>query len=331
MIILAHGDVARILRNREQEVLDAVADAYRAHQRGATSLPHSVFLRFPGQPRNRVIGLPAYLGDDDAPVAGIKWIASFPGNLDRGLARASALMVLNDPSTGRPVAVLEASAISARRTGASAALAAGLLQGARPDSGVALIGCGVINFEVLRFLRRALPHLHEVTVYDVAPDRAQGFAARCAAEWPDDPVVDVARDAVTAIGRQQLVSIATTAARPHLDLSSSQPGSLILHVSLRDLTVGAILASDNVVDDVDHVCREQTSLHLAAQQVGNRRFIRGTIGGLLQDGQPTSRAADRPTVFSPFGLGILDLAVARLVWACALKEGLGLAVPDFLP
>ncbi|MFI5527235.1 2,3-diaminopropionate biosynthesis protein SbnB [Kitasatospora sp. NPDC051853] len=329
MLILGADDVRRVLDGAEQEVLAAVRQAYRLHAQGRTVLPHSVFLRFPDQPRDRIIGLPGYLGDD-TPVAGIKWISSFPGNLEKGLERASAAVILNSTDTGMPEAVLEGSVISARRTAAGAAAAAAALVPATADTGVSLIGCGVINFEVLRFLLAALPELSSVTVFDLDGARAAAFAARCADRWPTLKVT-VAGTADEALAAHPLVCLATTAAAPHLTTDACRPGTLLLHLSLRDLTPESVLSAVNVVDDPDHVCREATSLHLAEQAVGHREFITTTIGDLLSAEAPARRDEDRVTVVSPFGLGVLDLAVADLTRRRAQALGLGTRVPGFLP
>ncbi|MFJ2744330.1 2,3-diaminopropionate biosynthesis protein SbnB [Streptomyces sp. NPDC087440] len=332
MLIVGHREVRALLDGHEKEVLELVADAYRLHDEGRTALPHSVFLRFPEDDRNRIIGLPAHLGGDD-PVAGMKWIASFPGNVARGVERASASLILNSMADGRPEAFLEASVISARRTGASAALAAGLLTEAAGDGvphGMGLVGLGPINLEVLRFTAARLPSLREALVYDLDRARAEEFAAQASAVVPD-VAVRVADDAAQALGTYALVSLATTAGTPHMDLSDCRPDATVLHVSLRDLSVEAVLGAQNVVDDTDHVCRERTSLHLAEQATGGREFVDAEIGALLRGASGFRREPGRRVVFSPFGLGVLDLALARWVRDRADAQGVGVRVEGFLP
>ena len=329
VLILRGAEVLSLLVGHEHDVLAAVRQAYEAHAGGDSSLPHSSFLRFPSDERNRIIALPAYLGEEFA-VAGIKWVSSFPGNLDVGLDRASAVVILNSARTGRPEAIIEGSIISAQRTAASAALAAQHLQQGRESDAAAFLGCGLINFEIARFLRAALPQLKHFTVCDLAAGRAQQFAARCRTVFSVD--VEVVPDARALLRSAPLVSLATTAARPHInDLSDCAPGATLLHISLRDLAPEVILASDNVVDDVDHVCRAQTSVHLAEQLVGNRDFIRCTLADIMR-GKAPARSDERSiAVFSPFGLGVLDLALSKFVCDRARQLARGSLIKSFLP
>lgn len=330
ILLLKGREVVDLLDGREQEIMLRVRRAYEAHARRLTALPHSTFLRFPGDDKNRIIALPAYLGDS-FDVAGIKWVSSFPDNIGLKLNRASAVLILNSTRTGRPEAVIEGSVISARRTAASAALAAQHLHGDRGDTLFGLVGTGVINFEIVRFLRAALPRLKTCVVFDTAAARALQFARQCRAEFPD-LAVEVADTLGEVLGRCPLVSLATTATTPHIDdISACPPGSTLLHISLRDLTPGVILKCANILDDIDHVCRAQTSVHLAEQSVGHRDFMRCTLGDILL-GEATAR--DDPAdiaVFSPFGLGVLDLAVADFVRELAVAQGRGTLIESFLP
>jgi 2,3-diaminopropionate biosynthesis protein SbnB len=328
LLILSGAEVGALLRGREREVLNAVEVAYRQHAAGKTSVPHSTFLLFPENARNRIIALPAYLGGDGA-LAGLKWIASFPANHDSGLDRASAVLILNSVETGVPEAIFEGSIISAKRTAASAALAAKHLSAA-PPACVGLIGCGLINSEILRFLTVFFGP-ESVVLFDTDRDRAVRFGERLQPLLPKVGVT-IAQGVTEVLERATLVSIATTASEPHIEsLSCCPPGATILHISLRDLSVKAILSADNVVDDVDHVCRARTSPHLAEGSTGNRNFIRGTLGEILSGLKPGRRDRNGTVVFSPFGLGILDLAVGRLVRDLAAGTSLGTRIESFLP
>jgi N-[(2S)-2-amino-2-carboxyethyl]-L-glutamate dehydrogenase len=329
VLILRGSEVEDLLAGREAEIMDAVGRAYVAHRRGESSLPHSTFLRFPNDDLNRIIALPAYLGDGFG-VAGMKWIASFPGNVKKGFARASAVLILNSAATGLPEAILESSLISARRTAASAALAAQLLRKGKETGSAGLIGTGVINLETARFLAKAIPGIRRFALFDLDRERAGSFAGRLS-EMLGGTAVDVVDDPRELYRTCPLVAFATTAVKPHVtDLSDCLPGATILHTSLRDLTADVILAADNVVDDADHVSRASTSIHLAEQQTGNRDFIRCTIADLVTGEAPAKKSEDQVTIVSPFGLGVLDLAVGALARERALETGRGTVIENFL-
>jgi 2,3-diaminopropionate biosynthesis protein SbnB len=329
LLAIGGHEVVSLLEHKEQQVVEIVKNAYRAHDHGDSSLPFSSFLRFPNEPTNRIIALPAYLGGGTN-AAGIKWIASFPANVQRGLDRASAVLVINSMTTGRPKALLEASVISAVRTAASAALAARVLRPGKTRV-AGLIGCGVINFEVARFLLTTCPDIERFLLFDLDPGRSRLFQERCAEAFPTIDV-RVADDLDTLLESAALISFATTAIRPYVpDLKLCAPGAVVLHISLRDLLPEAILSSDNVVDDIDHVCRAETSIHLTEQRTGNRRFIRCTLGQILTGTTAPRSSPGDVVIFSPFGLGILDLAVGEFVLAEALANGKGEVIRSFFP
>jgi N-[(2S)-2-amino-2-carboxyethyl]-L-glutamate dehydrogenase len=325
--VITGAQVQRVLQGREQEIVELVAATYRLHGAGDSVNPPSYFLRFPDRPSDRIIALPASIGGPGR-VDGLKWISSFPENVAAGIPRASAVLILNDYDTGYPFACLESSIISATRTAASAALAANWLsRGRRRPTRIGFVGVGLIARYIHTFLAGTGWSFDEIGVHDLSADSAAGFHGYLEQSGTAGRVT-VYDSAEKVIRSSDLVVFATVAATPHVsDLSWFEHNPLVLHVSLRDLTPQILLASTNVVDDVDHCLKANTSPHLAEQLTGNRDFLHGTLDDVMA-GRVTL-PADRPLVFSPFGLGVLDLAVGKYVYDKVVSSGDLQVIDDF--
>jgi 2,3-diaminopropionate biosynthesis protein SbnB len=318
--------VARIISGARPTIRGIVEQAYRLHAAGHTILPHSAFLRFSNTSRNRIIALPACIRSSAHEAVGIKWVASFPDNVSRGLNRASALIVLNDPSSGYPYAVLEGSTISAARTAASAALAADWLNNRiRRTDVLGIVGCGVISKAVIDFLCADGWDIETLQLFDSDRGRAELFLQSLGTHFGDVRIMDTGQQVVRA---STMLLLATTATEPWLAQSADiRHNPIILHLSLRDLSPALITAARNVVDDIDHCLQANTSLHLAEQATASRRFISGTLVEVMDGVCRIDR--ERPLIFSPFGLGVLDLAVAHFVFNEAGAAHLAIAIPEF--
>ena len=325
--VISGGQVQRALQGREKQLVELVEATYRWHGAGDSVNPPSYFLRFPDRPSARIIALPASIGGE-VRVDGLKWISSFPSNVAGGIPRASAVLILNDHDTGYPFACLESSIISATRTAASAALAADWLSRGRPRPvRVGFFGAGLIARYISSFLIGTGWSFDETGVYDLSPDSAAGFRGYLEQSGTTARVT-VHDSAERLIRDSDLVVFATIAGEPHVhDSSWFAHNPLVLHVSLRDLAPEILLASTNIVDDVEHCLKANTSPHLAEQLTGNRDFVHGTLDDVLA-GRLTV-PADRPVIFSPFGLGVLDLAVGKFVYDQVALSGELYVVDDF--
>lgn len=328
LTILGASDVASQLHGRERVLMDLAAKAYITHGRGQSCLPHSEYLRFPGMERERIIPKAGWLGGDQ-PVAGIKWISSFPDNVRAGMPRASALIVLNDPSNGRPRTVMEGSLISCQRTAAGAALAARVLHAQPRIGSLGLVGCGPIGRETLRFILADERPVDSIDLFDLDPAFAQAAATQMV-ELGFKGELRLARSVDSMVAHNDVLVFATSAVRPSVSSIAAAPAhATVLHVSLRDFTVEAVLEADNLADDIDHVLQARTSVHLTLEKTGSRNFLRGTLADVLE-GRLPARAGGKPVMFHPFGLAALDLAFAQFVETACRSAGQGVVVPDFL-
>jgi N-[(2S)-2-amino-2-carboxyethyl]-L-glutamate dehydrogenase len=323
--IVPGSAVKSIIENSRNEVFGAVEVAYRLHASGGTVNPDSYFLRYPDKPSARIIALPAHLGGD-IQKSGIKWISSFPENRASNLARASAVLILNDATTGYPLACIEASLISATRTAASAALAAEHISFNPFEGTLGVVGTGIIARTTVDWLLFRNWKFHKINLYDLDYKETEHFSKWLRGRHNlqaniQDRFEDAIRDA-------SLILFATTTLSPYFtDERLFERSPTVLHLSLRDICVNVILESQNIVDDVNHCLKAKTSLHLTEIAMGNRDFVSGTLVDVLEKRLELDHA--RPRIFSPFGLGVLDLAVGNFVFEAAISLGEAIALPDF--
>jgi ornithine cyclodeaminase len=325
--VISGAQVQHALQGREKQIVESVEATYRLHSAGDSVNPPSYFLRFPDRPSSRIIALPASIGGQ-VRVDGLKWISSFPDNVAAGIPRASAVLILNDHDTGYPFACLESSIISATRTAGLAALAADWLsRGRRRPTRVGFFGAGLIARYIHTFLAGTGWSFDEIGVHDLSADSAAGFRGYLEQSGTAGRIT-VHDRAEQLIRSSDLVVFATVAGQPHVsDLSWFEHNPLVLHVSLRDLAPEILLASTNIVDDIAHCMKANTSPHLAEQLTGNREFLHGTLDDVMA-GRVTVPAG-RPLIFSPFGLGVLDLAVGKYVYDEVVRRGELHVVDDF--
>jgi N-[(2S)-2-amino-2-carboxyethyl]-L-glutamate dehydrogenase len=323
--VVPGSTVKSVIDDNRKQVFDAVEAAYRLHSSGDTVNPDSYFLRYPDRPSARIIALPAHLGGA-IQKSGIKWISSFPENRASNLARASAVLILNDATTGYPLACIEASLISATRTAASAALAAEHISPNPFEGTLSVTGTGVIARTTIEWLLFRDWKFRKVSLYDVDHKEAERFS-----KWLHDRhnlqahIQDRLEDAICDAS---LMLFTTTTLDPYLaDEKLLEHSPTILHLSLRDICVNVILASQNIVDDVDHCLKANTSLHLSEMATGNRDFVSGNLVDVLD--KKVKLDHDRPRIFSPFGLGVLDLAVGNFILEAAVSSNAAIALPDF--
>jgi alanine dehydrogenase len=276
-----------------ERAVEAVRDAFLAYHRGEWSMPPKVYV--PAYPAGDFRAMPA-LG---AGHASLKWVTSYPGNPARGLPTVTGVVLLSDASDGRLVAVLDAAAVTALRTGAAAVLAAETLgrQGT-----AAVIGAGVNGKAAARTF---LAHGQDVALWDVDPARAEAAAEELGAQ--------VASSREEALAADRLVTM-TPGHEVLLPEGSLRPGQ---HVSLMgadgpgkaEIAVAELTRTRVFCDDWEQASHNGELAH-ALEAGALARADVTELGAVLAGEAEGRRADDEITAFDSTGLAIQDLAIA---------------------
>ena len=163
-LILTKKDVEELLTMKE--VIDAVENAFKLHGENKVQMPPKIYLNFES---GDLRAMPARVGN----FAGIKWVNSHPGNPKKGLPTVMAVLILNDPSTGFPLAIMDATHLTNMRTGAAGAVAVKYLAPKDAES-LGFIGCGIqAKFQLMAI--KEVISVNFVRAYDVNESAAKSF------------------------------------------------------------------------------------------------------------------------------------------------------------
>ena len=277
----------------------SVRGAFECHARKDYQQPLKPYVRPLGREQEhqggRFIAMPGFLGGPFQ-TAGLKWISGFPSNVERGLPRASGILVLNSTETGQPLAVLECGVLSARRTAAVAALAFDLLAPPGPQQ-VALLGAGPIARAVIEALDHGPERdIGEFRLYDLRRDRAESLAAELVDRIGRD--IRIATSAEACVAGAGVIITATTGSRGYLRREWVSVGGLIVALSLDDCTPELFLAADKVVvDDYDQSNREDKLLHrLVKDGRFGRDRVHAELGEIITGSKPGREVPGRPSM-----------------------------------
>ncbi len=315
-LILTQSDIRSVVKM--SAVVPAIEAAFEAHGRGQTQMPVKVYLDLP-QYQGDFRAMPAYMAGS----AGVKWVNSHPQNPEtHGLPSVLGMYILSDPATARPLAVMDATLITALRTGASAGVAAKYL--ARPDAGsVGFVGCGVQARTLLDALHVVFDKL-DIVAADQRPEAAAAFAAEVGGS-----VGEVADAAACDI-----VCTATPSRTPIVRHEWVKPGAHINAMGAdahgkQELESSLIAAAKVVIDDWHQACESgEVNVPLNDGSLARDR-IHAALGEIVAGQAPGRETDDEITVFDSTGLAVQDVALARLVYEQAREAGVGLEV-DFL-
>jgi alanine dehydrogenase len=313
MLIISRSEVEAVVD--AARVLEVIEDAFKAHGRGRVLMPPRLRLELK-EYGGFFSAMPAFLTGS----AGLKWVSSFPGNPGKfGKPTLMAILIYNDPQSGEPVAVMDATSITRYRSAAASAVATRYM--ARPDSKtLGIVGCGAQAGSHVLYMDKVMD-FGEIYLYDKYRDRAEAVQKLI----PDKcRLVGSPREAA----RADVITTLTPGNSKVLFPGDIRPGCHINAVGAD--AVGkqeldpAILRSGRVfVDDVDQAVNNGEVSTPIRDGVYSRDAIAGTLGQIVT-GKATARlSALDVTIFDSTGLAVQDVAMARYVYERARELGVG--------
>ncbi len=265
--------------------------------------------------------MPAYL--PGIPAAGMKWISSFSNNSRHQIPTVMGLMILNDVNTGQPVAVMDASWLTAMRTAAASAVAVKFL--ARKNAQVVgIVGAGAQGYTHGLAMMEVLPDIKTLHLYDVN----EKILSECVGALQKQASFDVvtAESAESAIRQSDVIITATSKlTRPIFKHEWISPGALLLPVHTRGWETDTPHKMDKLV--VDFWEQFKNAQEHEGGYYGSLPPLHAELGEIVIGKKPGRENDDERIMNHNYGMAIHDVAMAQAIFKCAREKGLGTTLP----
>jgi len=319
--VLSEEDVKNLLSL--EEIISAVESAFRMKGLGHAQMPPKQYLfmkKYNGDLRT----MPAYLEETDA--VAVKVVNSHPENQKHGLPTVMATIILVDPRTGAPEAIMGGTWITALRTGAAGAIAAKYLANPNPKT-VGIVGAGTQARTQLMGLELVFETIEEVRVWDLNEKAAVKYAKEMESKYNQEFVYSV-KSVRNAVQGADIIVTATPSREPLVSAEWVDEGAHINCVGAdapgkQELDPAILTKSKIVVDDWSQSCHGGEINVPLAKGIIDKSDVWGDICEIVAGLKQGRTSQDEITVFTSTGLAIQDAAAAKIAYQKALKQKIG--------
>lgn len=320
ILILTAEDVKKCIDYKN--AFNAIKLAFNAYGDKKALMPSKVYLPL-GQYQGDLRAMPAYLNELD--LCGLKWVNSHPMN--HQFPTVMAVLILNDPKTGAPIAIINATELTSLRTGAAGALASSCL--AKPDaSKLALVGTGVQAYYQLR-VHMEIFNFDLIRLYSSDEESMQTFREKIKGI---DCKIEVTKSVAECVSDVDIICTTTPSTEPVVWMKDLCKG---VHINAmgadapgkQELDFEILKSAKVVVDDWEQSAHGG-EINLAVKRgIISKEDIYTHLGQIVCAQKKVTYSPSEITVFDSTGLAIQDIAVGHQVYEKAIELGMGLKIP----
>lgn len=318
MIYINENDIRRIGFDW-QETISVIEQAVMCLSGNDFAQPVKPYLRYRNLV-NRIIAMPAFVGGD-VNTSGIKWIASFPGNLEKDIPRAHSVVILNDADTGEPTGIINTALLSIIRTASVSGLMIRYFNKIRDLDriNVGITGWGPIGKHHLKMCTDLLAgKIDRIFLYDIRDIDASTIDASIRDK------VTIASSWEEAYVDADIFMTCTVSDAPYID-KAPKKRSLQLNVSLRDYKTDIYdyVRDTIIVDDWEEVCREKTDIEMIHIEKGLKEEDTRSIVDVVANNCLAHYDPEAAVMFNPMGMAVFDIALGKYYIERAFEEKIG--------